>query len=89
MTQLFFGPSDFSACLGTGRDDPRVAAAAREVARIARAAGREAGTVVFPAAGFAGLAAMGYTHAADVSDVSLLVGAFDAHLAAARREVTG
>ena len=44
MTQLFFGPSDFSACLGTERADPRVAAAAREVARIARAAGREAGS---------------------------------------------
>ena len=32
VTQLFFGPSDFAACLGTARDDPRVLAAAREVA---------------------------------------------------------
>ncbi len=59
VTQLFFGPSDFSACLDTGRDDPRVAAAAREVARVARAAGREAGCVTFPGAGFAELAAHG------------------------------
>jgi 4-hydroxy-2-oxoheptanedioate aldolase len=86
VTQLFFGPSDFSACLGCGRDDPRVLDAARAVAAAATAAGREAGTVVFPGAGFAEMAAMGYTHAAEVSDVSLLVGALDAHLAAARRE---
>ena len=39
VTQLFFGPSDFAAALGTGRDDPRVAAAARTVAAAARAAG--------------------------------------------------
>lgn len=87
VTQLFFGPSDFSACLGTGRDDPRVAEAAREVARIAGDAGLEAGTVTFPAAGFAELAAMGYTHAADVADIGLLVAAFDRSLAAAREDV--
>ncbi len=87
VTQIFFGPSDFSACLGTGLDDPRVAAAAREVAAIARAAGREAGCVCFPGAGFADLAAMGFTHALDASDIVLLVQALDAHLAASRREL--
>ncbi len=70
VTQLFFGPSDFSACLGTDRGDPRIAAAAREVARIARAAGREAGTVTFPGGGFAELAAMGFTHVLDASDIA-------------------
>ncbi len=86
VTQLFFGPSDFSACLGTGRDDPRVAAAAREVAAIARAAGREAGTVTFPGGGWAELVAMGYDCVADVSDVGVLVRGFDGHLAEARRD---
>jgi 2-keto-3-deoxy-L-rhamnonate aldolase RhmA len=85
VTQLFFGPTDYSACLGTGLDDPRVADAAREVASIARAAGREAGSICFPGTGFAELAAMGFTHAMDASDIILLVGALDAHVAAARR----
>ncbi|HRO12315.1 aldolase/citrate lyase family protein [Amaricoccus sp.] len=87
VTQLFFGPSDFSACLGAELADPRVAEAAREVARIARAAGREAGTVTFPGSGFAELAAMGYTHVLGASDIALLVPALDAHLEAARREL--
>ena len=87
VTQLFFGPSDFSACLGTDRADPRIAAAAREVARIARTAGREAGTVTFPGGGFAELAAMGFTHALDASDIAVLVPGLDASLAAARREL--
>ena len=86
VTQLFFGPTDFSACLGCGSDDPRVLDAARAVAGIARAAGREAGTILLPGAGFAELAAMGYTHVAGASDIGLLVGGLDAHLAAARRE---
>jgi 2-keto-3-deoxy-L-rhamnonate aldolase RhmA len=86
VTQLFFGPSDFSACLGTGRDDPRVLAAGRRVAEIAYAAGRQAGTVTFPGAGYGELAAMGYDHVADVSDVSTLVRGLDSHLATARLE---
>ena len=85
VTQIFFGPSDFSACLGTDRGDPRVADAAREVARAARAAGREAGTVTFPGSGFAELAAMGFTHILDVSDIALFVPALDASVAAARK----
>ncbi len=85
VTQLFFGPSDFSACLGCDRADPRIAAAGREVARIARAAGLEAGTVTYPAGSFPELAALGYTHALDVSEISLLIAALDTHLAAARR----
>ncbi|HET9068219.1 MAG TPA: aldolase/citrate lyase family protein [Amaricoccus sp.] len=87
VTQVFFGPSDFSACLGCELADPRVAAAARAVAEVARGAGREAGTVTFPGAGFSELAAMGYTHALGASDISLLVPALDAHLDAARREL--
>ncbi len=87
VTQLFFGPSDFSACLGTGRDDPRVGAAAREVAAICGAAGLQAATVTFPGAGFGELAAMGYSHVAGISDVVVLVKGFDTHLAKARGEV--
>lgn len=86
VTQIFFGPSDFSACLGTGLDDPRVAGAAREVARAAGAAGREAGSVTFPGAGYRELAAMGFTHVLGASEIVLLVEALDAHLAAARQE---
>jgi 2-keto-3-deoxy-L-rhamnonate aldolase RhmA len=89
VTQLFFGPSDFSASLGCGRDDPRVMAAARAVAAAARAAGREAGCVTFPGAGFPELAAMGFTHALDAADIPLLVDGFDASLAAARRALDG
>jgi 2-keto-3-deoxy-L-rhamnonate aldolase RhmA len=81
VTQLFFGPSDFAASLGTTLDDSRVSAAARTVADVARAAGREAGSVTFPGAGYAELADMGFTHALDDSDVSLLVRG----LAAARK----
>lgn len=84
VTQLFFGPSDYSAALGTRLDDPRVAEAARAVAAAARAAGKDAGTVTFPGHGFAELGAMGYTHVLDASDISLLVAALDASLAAAR-----
>lgn len=86
VTQLFFGPSDYSACLGTGLSDPRIAEAAREIARIARAAGREAGSVTFPGASFADLAAMGFTHVLGASDIGLIVPALDRHLAAARQE---
>ncbi len=86
VTQLFFGPYDFAACLGTGPGDPRVADAARAVAAAARAAGREAGSFVFPGGGFAVLAEMGFTHAARASDVRLLVSALDDDLATARRE---
>ncbi len=87
VTQLFFGPSDFSASLGLPIDAAPVREAAAEVARVASAAGIEAGTVVFPGSPLPALAGMGYTHVADQSDVTLLVAAFDAHLAAARRMV--
>jgi len=85
VTQLFFGPSDYAAALGTGRDDPRVAAAAGTMARVARAAGREAGTVTFPGHGFAELGALGFTHVLDAADISLIVASLDASLAAARK----
>jgi 4-hydroxy-2-oxoheptanedioate aldolase len=84
VTQIFFGPSDFSASLGCGVGDPRVRAAGAEMARIARAAGKQAGTVTFPGGGLGELAAMGYTHALDQADISLLVQALDRHLAEAR-----
>ncbi|MFO1141286.1 MAG: aldolase/citrate lyase family protein [Amaricoccus sp.] len=84
VTQLFFGPADFAAALGVDRGDPQVAAGARGTAEAARAAGREAGVFPFPGAGFAALAAMGFTHAAEVSDVGLLVGGLADHLAATR-----
>ena len=88
VTQLFFGPSDFAACLGTGRDDPRVAAAAGTVAGVARAAGRTAGTVTFPGHGFAELAALGFTHVLDAADVPIVVAGLDASLAAARKSLS-
>lgn len=84
VTNLFFGPSDYAASLGTGRDDPRVAEAGRTVAAVARAAGRDAGTVTYPGHGFAELGALGYTHVLDAADIALLVGGLDASLAAAR-----
>lgn len=87
VTQLFFGPSDFAASLGTGRDDPRVAAAARTVVAAARAAGKDAGTVTFPGHGFAELGALGYTHVLDAADIPLLVAGLDASLAAARKSL--
>jgi 2-keto-3-deoxy-L-rhamnonate aldolase RhmA len=87
VTQLFFGPADFAAALGTGRDDPRVAAAARAVAEAARAAGRDAGTVTFPGHGPAELGALGYTHVLDAGDVPLLVAGLDASLAASRKSL--
>jgi 2-keto-3-deoxy-L-rhamnonate aldolase RhmA len=89
VTQLFFGPSDFSACLGCGLDDPRVRAAAGEVAAAARAAGREAGSITFPGTGLRDLAAMGFTHALEAADITLLVQGLDASLAGARRQVHG
>ena len=71
VTQLFFGPVGL---LRQPRHRPRRPARARRRPRgrrrIARAAGREAGSVVFPGAGFAELAAMGFTHAADASDIA-------------------
>lgn len=87
VTQLFFGPSDFAASLGTGRDDPRVVAAARTVAAAARAAGKDAGTVTFPAHGFGELGALGYSHVLDAADIPLLVAGLDESLAAARKSL--
>ncbi len=87
VTQLFFGPADFAASLGTTRADPRIAAAAAEVATLARAAGREAGTVTFPGHGFPELGALGFTHVLDAADIALLVGSFDASLAASRKSL--
>lgn len=85
VTRLFFGPSDFAFALGTGRDDPRVAAAARAVAEAARAVGKGAATVTFPGHGPAELGALGYGEVLDAADISLLVASFDASLAASRK----
>ena len=87
VTQLFFGPADFTASLGARPDDPRIADAARTVAEVARAAGKEAGTVAFHGHGLAELQALGFTHALEASDIALLVAGFDASLAASRKQL--
>jgi 2-keto-3-deoxy-L-rhamnonate aldolase RhmA len=86
--ELFFGPADYAASLGTTTCDPAVATAAQTVAHAAAKAGKRSGSFVFPGSTFASLAAMGHHRAARASDVGLLVRALDTDLAAARQETS-
>lgn len=87
VTQLFFGPSDFSASIGTALDAPEVIAASEEVAAIAARAGRSAGTIVLGQGQSVRLARAGYVDIAVAADIIALVGALDGALSDARRDI--
>ncbi len=87
VTQLFFGPSDYSASAGLEITDPAVMAAAGKVAAAAASRGLEAGSISLVPGSVGQLAALGYSHIAVASDVIGLVGALDGQLAAARGEI--
>ncbi len=71
---LFFGPSDYASFAGfhEGAADPRAFEAFQAVDRAAKAAGKLSGTVAFPAADGAALAAAGCDLVAAASDVAAL-----------------
>lgn len=86
LSQLFFGPSDYSASAGLEITDPAVMAAAGRVSEVASAHGLQAGSITLTPGATGQLAGLGYSHIAVASDVIGLVSALDAQLDAARTE---
>lgn len=86
VTQLFFGPSDYSASAGFEITDPKVMEAAGQVAQVAAAHGLEAGSITLTPGATGQLAALGYSDIAVASDVIGLVSALDGQLEAAKAE---
>ncbi len=73
IDMLFFGPADFAHSIGipTEMGDPRVAAARKKVAEVAKKYGKYAGTVGSPA-NIKELYDMGYRYVNITADVALL-----------------
>ena len=88
ISQIFFGPSDYSASIGVELTDPAVMEAAGIVARAGAKRGLEVGTISLAPGTNGPLAAMGYSHIAVGSDVIQLVSALDSQLETARSELS-
>lgn len=87
ISQVFFGPSDYSASIGVAITDPAVLSAAETVSRAGLANELEVGTISLVEGTNKALATMGYSHIAVASDVIQLVGALDGQISAARDEL--
>lgn len=87
VTELFFGPADYSAFIGVSLDDPAVEQAAIDVAKIAAHHNHGTGTIVLGQGQVPRRAKAGYTAIAVASDIINLVGALDATLADARKDL--
>ena len=87
ISQIFFGPSDYSASIGVEITDGVVLEAAGKVAKAGAKHGLEIGTISLVPGTNGALAALGYSHIAVASDVIQLVGALDGQLDAARKEL--
>lgn len=72
VTQLFFGPSDYSADAGVTIDSVHTLEVAKRIADVARDNGLDCGAVTFPSGTAAKLAEFGYTHVSVTSDVGAL-----------------
>jgi len=84
ISELFFGPADYSADAGVGIDSRETLEAAKRIAEVANAHGLTCGAVTFPRGTPEVLAALGFSHIAVASDVANLAGALDTALQAAR-----
>ncbi len=72
VTQLFFGPSDYSADAGLSIDSDETLAAGVQVANVAKAHGLHSGSVTFSQGTPQVLAKLGFTHIAVAGDVAAL-----------------
>ena len=84
VTQLFFGPSDYSADAGISIDSKETLAAAARVAEVARDYGLDSGSVTFPLGTSQALAGLGFTHISVTADVSALADSLADSLRSAR-----
>ena len=80
VTQLFFGPSDYSADAGLSIDSDATLAAAAKVAAVAKAHGLHSGSVTFPQGTARTLAKLGFTHISVAGDVAALSDSLDGSL---------
>ena len=80
VTQLFFGPSDYSADAGLSIDSDETLAAGAKVAAVAKAHGLRSGSVTFPLGTPQALAKLGFTHISVASDVAALSDSLDGSL---------
>ncbi len=80
VTQLFFGPSDYSADAGVLIDSDATLAAAAKVAQVAKAHGLNSGSVTFPQGTPQALANLGFTHISVAGDVAALSDSLDGSL---------
>lgn len=85
VTQLFYGPSDYSADAEISFDSEETLLAATKVAEVAKAHGLACGTVPFPRGTPQVLAEMGYTHISVASDVVSLATGLEESLRDAKR----
>ena len=72
VTQLFFGPSDYSADAGVSIDSDHTFEVAAQVAKVAKAYGLHSGSVTFPQSTPQALAKLGFSHISVASDVTAL-----------------
>lgn len=85
VTQLFFGPSDYSADAGVLVDSDETLAAAARVATVAKAHGLKCGSVTFPQGTPQALAGLGFTHISVTGDIAALSDGLDGSLLDAKR----
>lgn len=87
VSQLFFGPSDYSASIGAEMGAQEVLDAEKTVADVAKANGLGAGSIVLGAGQVTRLANAGYSDVAVAADIINLVAALDATLAQAKQDI--
>lgn len=80
VTQLFFGPSDYSADAGVSIDSDHTLEVAAQVAKVAKAHGLKSGSVTFPQGTPQALAKLGFTHISVAGDVAALSDSLDGSL---------
>lgn len=85
VTQLFYGPSDYSADAEISFDSEETLLVAAKVAEVAKAHGLACGTVLFPGGTPQALAELGYTHISVASDVVSLSNGLEESLRNAKR----
>lgn len=85
VTQLFYGPSDYSADAEISFDSEETLLVAAKVAEVAKAHGLTCGTVPFPRGTPQVLAELGYTHISVASDVVSLTNGLEESLRDAKR----
>mgnify|MGYP000017545813 CR=1 FL=1 len=80
VTQLFFGPSDYSADAGVSIDSDHTLDVAAQVAKVAKAHGLHSGSVTFTRGTPQALAKLGFSHISVAGDVAALSDSLDGSL---------